>query len=54
MTCHLKMSTFFKIYGNDYPTHDGSAIRDYIHIDDLVEGHFKALNIIDLIKLVLK
>ena len=47
MACHLKLSPFFKIYGNDYPTHDGSAIRDYIHIDDLVEGHFAALNIIE-------
>lgn len=47
MACHLKFSPFFKIYGNDYPTHDGSAIRDYIHIDDLVEGHFAALNIIE-------
>ena len=47
MACYLKIIPFFKIYGNDYPTHDGSAIRDYIHIDDLVEGHFAALNIIE-------
>jgi len=47
MACHLKISPFFKIYGNDYPTHDGSAIRDYIHIDDLIEGHFAALKIIE-------
>lgn len=31
------------IYGADYPTHDGTGIRDYIHVTDLVEGHMKAL-----------
>ena len=31
------------IYGDDYPTADGTGERDYIHIDDIVEGHFKAL-----------
>ena len=35
-----------KIYGNDYDTHDGTAIRDYIHVDDLASGHIKALNVI--------
>ena len=33
-----------KIYGNDYPTNDGTAERDFIHISDLVDGHFAALN----------
>ena len=33
-----------KVYGDDYPTKDGSAERDYIHIIDLVEGHLRALN----------
>ncbi len=33
-----------KIFGNDYQTHDGTGIRDYIHIMDLVEGHVKALD----------
>jgi UDP-glucose 4-epimerase len=47
MACHLDIKPFFKIYGNDYPTHDGSAIRDYIHIDDLIEGHIASLNIIE-------
>jgi len=32
-----------KIYGNDYPTHDGTGIRDYIHVMDLAEGHLEAL-----------
>lgn len=32
-----------KIYGNDYPTKDGTAVRDYIHVMDLAEGHVAAL-----------
>ena len=31
------------VYGNDYPTHDGTGIRDYIHVCDLANGHEKAL-----------
>ena len=33
-----------KIYGNDWPTNDGTAIRDYIHVMDLAEGHISALS----------
>jgi UDP-glucose 4-epimerase len=32
------------IYGTDYPTPDGTAIRDYIHIDDLSDAHLLALD----------
>lgn len=32
-----------KIYGNDYPTKDGTAVRDYIHILDLIDAHLYAL-----------
>ena len=32
-----------KIWGNDYPTSDGTGIRDYIHVVDLANGHLKAL-----------
>lgn len=32
-----------EIYGNDYPTHDGTCIRDYIHVTDLANAHVKAL-----------
>lgn len=32
-----------KIYGNDYPTLDGTGVRDYIHVVDLAHGHLKAL-----------
>ena len=31
------------VYGTDYPTPDGTAIRDYIHVQDLAEAHVKAL-----------
>ena len=33
----------FTIYGNDYPTPDGTAIRDYIHVLDLIDAHVRAL-----------
>ncbi|NIZ46874.1 UDP-glucose 4-epimerase GalE [Entomospira nematocerorum] len=32
------------IFGNDYPTTDGTCIRDYIHVSDLAEAHVKALD----------
>lgn len=32
-----------RIFGNDYPTPDGTGIRDYIHVVDLAAGHLKAL-----------
>ena len=31
------------IYGTDYPTPDGTCIRDYIHVDDLASAHLRAL-----------
>jgi UDP-glucose 4-epimerase len=31
------------VYGDDYPTHDGTEVRNYIHVADLVLGHLKAL-----------
>ena len=36
-----------RIFGNDYPTPDGTGIRDYIHVVDLAEGHVKALEYLD-------
>lgn len=36
----------FKIYGNDYDTVDGSAVRDYIHVVDLVKAHIKGMDYI--------
>ena len=32
------------IYGNDWPTADGTGVRDYIHVMDLADGHISALN----------
>lgn len=34
------------IYGNDYETPDGTCIRDYVHVNDLADGHIKALEYI--------
>lgn len=32
------------IFGTDYPTHDGTGVRDYIHVEDLADAHLKALD----------
>lgn len=32
------------VFGNDYPTHDGTGVRDYIHVVDLAKAHVKALD----------
>ena len=32
------------VFGNDYPTHDGTGVRDYIHVVDLAKGHVKAID----------
>ena len=32
-----------QVFGNDYPTPDGTGVRDYIHVDDLAAGHLAAL-----------
>ncbi len=34
---------FLRVFGNDFPTHDGTGVRDYIHVVDLAKGHVKAL-----------
>jgi UDP-glucose 4-epimerase len=34
---------FVRVWGNDYPTPDGTGVRDYIHVMDLSAGHIKAL-----------
>lgn len=35
------------VFGNDYPTHDGTGVRDYIHVVDLAIGHLAALEILN-------
>jgi len=35
------------VYGNDYPTPDGTGVRDYIHVVDLARGHLAALDALD-------
>ena len=35
------------VFGNDYPTRDGTGVRDYIHVVDLVKGHIKALQTLE-------
>ncbi len=32
-----------RVFGNDYPTHDGTGVRDYIHVVDLAAAHLKAI-----------
>lgn len=36
--------TELKVYGNDYPTRDGTGVRDYIHVLDLIDAHIKAID----------
>jgi UDP-glucose 4-epimerase len=38
------MREYLNVLGNDYPTPDGTGVRDYIHVMDLAEGHVAALN----------
>jgi UDP-glucose 4-epimerase len=35
------------VYGTDYPTPDGSAIRDYVHVEDLADAHLRALRYLE-------
>jgi UDP-arabinose 4-epimerase len=40
----------FKVFGDDYKTHDGSAVRDYIHVSDLAAAHVAALDTLNQAK----
>jgi UDP-glucose-4-epimerase GalE len=44
MAATLGLRDPLQIFGNDYPTPDGTAIRDYIHVDDLADAHARALD----------
>ena len=39
----LGMRSHMEVYGTDYPTPDGTCIRDYIHVSDLISAHMRAL-----------
>jgi UDP-glucose 4-epimerase len=41
----IRDNTDFVIYGNDYPTEDGTCVRDYIHVDDIADAHARALDV---------
>lgn len=40
----LGKRTSISVYGTDYPTSDGTCVRDYIHVTDLAQAHVQALN----------
>ena len=40
----IKNNTRFTLYGVDYPTPDGTCIRDYIHVEDLANAHIQAID----------
>ncbi len=46
----MKKNPVLKIYGDDYNTKDGSCIRDFIHVSDIAEIHYKVLEKIDKLK----
>lgn len=37
----------FSLFGDDYPTSDGTCVRDYIHVEDLAEAHVQALDFLE-------
>jgi UDP-glucose 4-epimerase len=43
----LRQQASLQIYGNDYPTRDGTCIRDYIHVEDLANAHVLALDYLE-------
>ncbi len=46
----VKKLDYLRIFGNDYPTKDGTGIRDYIHVMDLANAHVKALEYLEKTK----
>jgi UDP-glucose-4-epimerase GalE len=43
----LGRGSALQVYGTDYPTADGTAIRDYVHVIDLADAHLKALELLE-------
>lgn len=48
MKVALSQKEHIEIFGTDYPTEDGTAIRDYIHVLDLASAHIKALDFLNI------
>ncbi len=48
----LKLDKGLTIFGDDYPTPDGTCIRDYIHVTDLAEAHIKAIQKLEVDPLI--
>jgi UDP-glucose 4-epimerase len=47
LDCALGRRPFMQIFGDDYPTPDGTCIRDYIHVCDLADAHVRVLDVLD-------
>lgn len=45
--CATKKRDKMAIFGDDYPTNDGTCVRDYIHVDDLANAHIKAISYLE-------
>ena len=43
----IRKNEFFKVFGKEWPTNDGTGVRDYIHVVDLAEGHLKTLEYLE-------
>lgn len=43
----LGQREYIGIFGNDYPTEDGTCVRDYVHVQDLAQAHLQALEYLD-------
>ena len=38
----------FRLFGDDYDTHDGSCIRDFIHVNDIAQAHLRGLDYLNI------
>jgi UDP-glucose 4-epimerase len=47
MKAMLTGSETLQLFGTDYPTPDGTCVRDYIHVEDLARAHVQALDFLD-------
>ncbi len=43
----IRGSREFRVFGDNYETFDGTAVRDYVHVDDVVKAHLNAVNSLD-------